>query len=446
MGYSHALRTHETSARRELRQVAAGGYLTGDPDRGHAAAMLAGAPAYVVAAMEEWAARRSGACPWTDAANEAEAAGRACELAAYWLRGEVASSRQLDIGEALRKAGERMDRCGEVGAVYREGRTGPVYVAPRRCKARACLPCARRAMRRAMARWAALFAVRPRDGWQDRFVTIGSATHVRTDADVRRYLRRVGDVCRVMREGSPRRDIPPGSWVAGLRALEVLPRAEGGYGHVHLYVVRSAAFYPYGYARATLADRPELADTGVRRVLRDFGLTGEVWREEPVAAGADAVSRYMAKVASYMAKVQGEGDAVAEGWAREDIQRALRGARLLQPFGEAWGAFAGPDRTERAYQGRKAPALRKLGTYDPREGDDRETDTDADAWDQLAPYAGTVAADIAGAFDTDDGPDIIRATRYRADTLARWGRWAHVGELSDLVHRPGEGAATRPPG
>lgn len=416
-----------------LRAEVEGGYLRGDPDRGRAAALLSGAPSYVVDAWDEWAALRSGACPWGDVAAEVDAAARACEWSADWLRPPGAGpGRQLDIREALDRAEGRMDRCGEVGAVSREGRHGHVYLSPRRCRARACIPCARRAMRRAFERFTPLFATAPRAGWAARFVTVGSADAVHTSADLRGYLRRVGRLVKVMREGSPARCIPARSWVGGLRALELLPRAEGGYAHVHLYVIRSATRYAYGYSTKRLEEHPELLNVGVRRVLRDLGLSGgmvgpgEVWREEVVRDGADKVASYMAKVASYMAKVApDDADATASGWARRDIQETLRGARLVQGFGDAYRCFAGPDRTERSRDGRAAPRLRQLGRYDPRWGNAPLTDTDADAWEQLAEAGGTVAADLAPDFEAPE-VTVRRVTRYRTDTLDGWREWSDI--------------------
>jgi hypothetical protein len=160
----------------------------------------------------------------------------------------------------------------------------------------------------------------------------------------------------------------------------------------------------------------------MRACARAAGL-GEVLDVQDVtteadADGATAVETYMAKVEAYMAKVEGKtakGKAPGTWEGRDDLQRAMRGRRLVEGFGDARGLFGGPDEVRRVRAGVPCGEWALVGTYDP---------ADPDTWGVLP----TGAAMLDGADLT-----ITRRTTYRTDTLERWRAWCDVDRLRERM-------------
>lgn len=370
------------------------------------------------------AAARVARCPRRvlDAWREFEAAGDEAHLVAAqretlsWLN-PTRTGRRVDVDHALAKARARADVCGDLVRVFHEEGRG-LHAIPERCKARVCAACQRRALRRTLDRWRPLFAVPVLPGYVVSFVTVTSTRNVETAADLSKYLRALGRLVYAMREGVPRFGISPRSWVAGVRALELVPREAGGFSHAHLLVVRRA-FIPYGKAATNLPAAPAPGDLGMRALLRSLGM-GEVMRVDDVTTehdgeGATAVEAYMGKVEKYMGKVEKglDGEEVRYTWdGRDDLQRATRGARLVEAFGDARGLLGGPDEVERTRDGEACAPWTLRGVYDP---------ADPDTWDALP-----------GGVAVEDGPEVTvtRRTYYRADTLDAWRTWADVDALT----------------
>lgn len=443
-------------------------------DRVALVATWAGAPARVRDAFAR-AAERANADD-VDAAFVAWSA--AAELALDWLRGSDGPATERDLDAALERAVSAAERCGRCGRWWgmenERGETAARLVVDR-CNTRACLACTRGRLRKVADRWAPLFAAPVRDGYRVSFVTVGSLGTIADRADVYGYLRRVGRLVGYMREGAPAFGIQPGAWVAGLRALELMPRASGGWSHVHLTVVR-AGFYAYGRhllpglkSGERALHRPECelvakgraegwrvdddrwnawpcsgcgaapspADLGFRGLLRHLGM-GEVFKDDRVTQGGDgarAVAAYVAKLERYISKVC-DGEAAEPGaesgaavagrltWGgRRDILAAMRGARLLQPFGDALGLLAGPDETRLYEHGARIRVVaREPRVYDPT--DERTVDV-LGVWRD---YAGSPVGEIP-ASDRPDDRKVERVTRYRGDTLQKWARWCDTDAL-----------------
>ena len=385
------------------------------------AVLRAAAEGLDVDAADVAAAARVARCPlrvrdaWeTVAAGDQTVRGDARRTLAEWLRPEPAA-RLVDVDHALSKALARAEQCGTTYRVFKEA-GGGLHAIPAPCRARVCASCQRRALRSVLDRWRPLFAAPILPGYVVSFVTVTSTRTVDGPEAVSRFTKALGRFVYAMREGVPRFGIAPRSWVAGVRAFELVPRVDGGFGHAHLLVVRRA-FVPFGKATANMPERPRPEDLGTRALLRSLGL-GEVMRYDDVttdrnAEGATAVESYMGKVESYMGKVEkGNGDAPARTWAgREDLQRAMRGARLVEAFGDARGLLGGPDETTRTRNGELCGVWTLEGTYDP---------ADPDTWDILPDGIGVV-----------DGPEVTvdRRTYYRQDTLDAWRAWCDVDAL-----------------
>jgi len=383
------------------------------------AVLRAGAQGLGVDAGDVAAAARVARCPrrvvdaWEAVANGEEALRNAArrELAA-WLD-PAPSTRLVDVDHALARALARAEQCGETFRVFSEAGVG-LHAVPAPCKARVCASCQRRALRAVLDRWRPLFAAPVRPGYVVSFVTLTSTRTVDGPEAVARFTRALGRFVYAMREGVPRFGIEPRSWVAGVRAFELVPRVDGGFGHAHLLVVRRA-FVPFGKASANLPPNPSPSDLGTRALLRSLGL-GEVMRYDDVTTdrdgeGATAVESYMGKVESYMGKVE-KGDGTARTWSgRSDLQRAMRGVRLVEAFGDARGLLGGPDATTRTRNGEPCAPWTLEGTYDP---------ADPDTWHVLP-----------GGVAVDDGPEVTvdRRTYYRADTLDTWREWCDVDAL-----------------
>jgi len=325
------------------------------------------------------------------------------------------SSRIVDVDHALAKALARAEACGQTYRVFREAGVG-LHAVPAPCRARVCASCQRRALRAVLDRWRPLFAAPVRSGYVVSFVTVTSTRTVDGPEAVAKFTRALGRLVYAMREGVPRFGIEERSWVAGVRAFELVPRVDGGFGHAHLLVVRRA-FVPFGKAQVNLPPDPSPSDLGTRALLRSLGL-GEVVRYDDVTTdrdgeGATAVESYMGKVESYMGKVEkGNGEAAARTWAgREDLQRAMRGARLVEAFGDARGLLGGPDETTRTRNGEPCAPWTLEGTYDP---------ADPDTWSVLPDGVAV-----------EDGPEVTidRRTYYRRDTLDAWRAWCDVDAL-----------------
>lgn len=365
--------------------------------------------------------------------------------------------RSARVARAVAVSMVKAKRCGECQRVFEEeGREG-FFLAAMRCNSRACIDCLRRRMRRTFDRWALLFAVTLLVGYRASFVTIGSVRAVESGADVRGYLRRLGTVLRAMREGDKGAGIEPRTWVAGLRALEVVPRQAGGFGHAHLLVV-CRSWWPYGLSLAKLREAaakggtwPDdpvklgaaLRDTGVvrpvdlgfRHILRRAGC-GEVFDDEPVTSAGEmgAATSYMKKIERYMGKIESDAPGGAEElgrmtWGgREDIQAAMRGVRLVDVFGDARGALGGPDRMTRSGPDGPCGPLRSIGVYDP---------ADPETW-HLLPSEGAIEA----------GPEtsIDRRTFYVGPVLERWAEWADVDALRAFLLGARPGLLPSPPG
>ena len=214
----------------------------------------------------------------------------------------------------------------------------------------------------------------------------------------------------------PRYGIAPRSWVAGVRAFELVPREDGGFSHAHLLVIRRA-WVPFGKALANMPQEPRPEDLGTRALLRSLGL-GEVMRYDDVTTdrdgeGATAVEAYMGKVEAYMGKLEkGDDTSSRRTWAgRSDLQRAMRGARLVEAFGDARGLLGGPDETSRTRDGVPCAPWVLEGTYDPAD-----------------PLTWSVLPDGVA---VEDGPEVTidRRTYYRQDTLDTWREWCDVDAL-----------------
>ena len=89
----------------------------------------------------------------------------------------------------------------------------------------------------------------------------------------------------------------------------------------------------------------------------------------------------------------------------------MRGARLVEAFGDARGLLGGPDETTRTRDGEPCEPWTLEGTYDP---------ADPDTWGILPDGIGVV-----------DGPEVTidRRTYYRRDTLDTWRGWCDVDAL-----------------
>lgn len=325
----------------------------------------------------------------------------------------------------LRKAVGNAERCGVCAAVFTEADAVQVQLFPALCNTRCCLACMRRRLRAVVARWAPLYAAPVRPGYQLSFLTVGSVGGVETRSGVRLYLRQLGRLAVYMRRGHRRYGIPPGSWVGGLRALEVVPRPVGGFNHAHLAVVR-AAFYPYGIHAAALPTAPSPEQLGFRALLRSLGL-GEVFDDARVTTASDgsaAIADYVSKVGKYMAKVEGESSATEDSgrtWeGRLDLQRAMRGIRILQPFGACQGLLGGPDRNIRKRARVPLGALNRIGLYDPE---------DPDTWDKVPPDVRGLYLDECDPELRGDADEVTTRTYYREDTLQSWDPWCDVARL-----------------
>lgn len=410
-----------------------------------AAAVRAGAPRRVV---DAWAAvelhRGAAITAGPDDAGEAVRVWwAAVDETRAWLRPTRGEAPPRDVGLLVKRAAEAAESCGRCGSVWwMEGGGGDeARLLPSRCNRRACLECTRRRLRRVIDRWAPLFGAPPRPGYRLSFVTIGSTRPVRDRADIRRYLRGVGTLLKMMRRGVPSYGIPARAWVAGVRALELLPRERpteyapgGGFGHVHLAVMRSD-FYPYGLHEKALPAHPHPEQLGMRALLRALGL-GEVFRDDRVTTtgdGARAVATYMSKVARYITKVcRDEDEAAAADTARAltwdgrlDLQETMRGARLLEPFGDARGLLGGPDKVRLWEHGARLRWGENLGLYDP---------TRPETWGVLdaLPEGGPLVVGGLSVEDMTVRPEtrrVERVTIYRGDTLWTWDTWADVGAL-----------------
>lgn len=403
-GPAHARRRSMVpgAPRSVLRRATGDGVTVADVADVRAAARVARCPKRIVEAWERYEA--------SGTALELEAAQRST---AAWLRPDRVG-RPVDVEHALAKARARAEQCGQVLRVFREEGHG-LHAIPEACKARVCAACQRRALRRTLDRWRPLFAAPVRPGFVVSFVTVTSTATVSDAAGVSKYVRALGRLVYAMREGVPRFGIAPRSWVAGVRALEIVPRQDGGFSHAHLLVVRRQ-FVPFGKATANLPPNPTPNDLGFRALLRSLGM-GEVCRVDDVTAadegeGATRVERYMSKVERYMGKVEGDTGAALTWAGREDLQRATRGTRLVEAFGDARGLLGGPDEVTRTRDGQACGAWTLAGIYDP---DDPET------WHTLP-----------GGVAMDDGEEVTvtRRTYYRADTLEAWDEWADVSALT----------------
>lgn len=414
----------------------------------HAAATIARLPRATVAAWDE--ALR--------AALVDDAYRRAATLTRAWLRPSVGEGLTEDERERrLERALQAAEGCcaradggrGRQVVLDEEG-TARRYVHDELCGTRACLPCARRRLRRAIDRWSVVVRAPLRPGYVAAFITIGSVGAVRDRTDVRRYLGRLGRLWRGVTEGIPRYGLPPRTWVGGLRALELCPRAEGGWAHCHLYAIRRD-YYPYGLSeaalfgryltgqernafaclspgslghereharltRAIVRDRADPEDLGLRALLRRLGI-GEVFRDDVVSTAddADPIGSYLAKIERYVGKIEKDDGSIADAsWeGRVDLQRTMRGARLIEPWGAVRGLLGGPDEVWRETTADRVRrgALSRVGVYDPA---DRST------WR----YLPDGIADEAGPELTS-----VRRTWYREDTLETWRPWCDVDRL-----------------
>lgn len=372
-----------------------------------------------VAADDVAAAARVARCPsrvrdaWDAvAAGNAGVVEHARRELSSWLF-PAPSTKLVDVDHALAKALARAEQCGQTYRVFREGGVG-LHAVPAPCRARVCVTCQRRALRGVLDRWRPLFGAPVLPGYVASFVTVTSPGTVSSPDAVARFTKRLGRFVYSMREGVPRFGIEARSWVAGVRAFEIVPRVDGGFAHAHLLVIRRA-WVPFGKALANMPANPLPEDLGTRALLRSLGL-GEVVRYDDITtdrdgAGATAVESYMGKVESYMGKVE-KGDGAPRTWAgRDDLQRAMRGARLVEAFGDARGLLGGPDETTRTRDGEPCEPWTLEGTYDP---------ADPDTWSILPDGIGVV-----------DGPEVTidRRTYYRRDTLDTWREWCDVDAL-----------------
>lgn len=392
----------------------------GSPRRVLRAALLADLDATALRAVQ--GAARVARCPSRvlEPLEAGDVAAARTELR-RWLRGSERTDGRLDVDAALWRASERARRCASTYRVYREAGHG-LHAVEHRCRARVCQACARRAMRAALGRWRPLFAVPVNQGHTLSFVTLTPASGVAEDgAAVRKFLRSVAKFADMLRRGRPSWGIAPRSWVAGVRALELVPRKVGGFSHAHLVVVRKS-YVPFGLHLAKLQDKLRtnesavtFKDYGMRAAARAAGL-GEVIDVKDVTTehegeGACAVEAYMGKVEAYMGKVDGKAEERASWDGRSDLQRALRGVRLVEGFGDARGLFGGPDQVTRVRAGVECAPWSLVGSYDPE---------DPETWDTLPDGSAVV-----------DGPELVvtRRTTYRADTLERWRAWCDVDAL-----------------
>lgn len=406
---------------------------------------------------------------------------------------------------ALRQSQHRAEECGTCGAVVVDVPSGTVWDVPWRCNTRWCLACLRASLRRTVSRWWALFVADIAEGYTLEMFTVGAWGYAHNAVDTGEYLRRLGRLCRMMRRGVVGCAIPPRSWTAGLRTVECVPKGPGSwYVHAHVIVARRA-FYPYGLSLRRLAERyrpdapltdaeeravavayghraartlaeeeaaasvralvelAEPSDLGMRECLRRCGV-GEVGRHDilSTAGDADKAAAYLQKVQRYMEKVErdGEGKSSAGGdevpaglaWSgRYDIQRALRGRRLVQPFGDLRGALVAPERTELRYQG-YGMELRTLGSWDYSDAHSYLTGGRLvdEAPSDLPPGEGTGARRLV------DEAEVLRIRRtwYARDVVDTWASWCDVGALVERMDaapepipiRPGDGVLFgRPP-
>ena len=415
--YARLRRELPGSARAKLREASAAPFEPAAAALCASVCDIAGAPSRIGAAWR--------------AAETAEGWREAGALTAEWLESaHTAAAEETDEEKDMRyartlAAAGRCGRCGRWWKLDKGGESLERLVVDR-CNTRACLECTRARLRKVIDRWAPLYAAPIRPGFHLAFVTIGSRGTVGDRAGVSRYLRAIGRVCRVMREGSERHGIPARSWVAGVRALEVLPRGAAGWSHAHLAVVR-AAHYPYGLSAAELSklEAPTPAQRGLRALLRECGI-GEVFDDSRVMlAEGEAVGAYMSKVAAYVAKVSGGEAPAGPVWGR-DLLNAMKGARLLQPFGDALGLMGGPDRVAMFEDGARLKVTeRGRDVYDPADDSTREVLRD------FEDYAGMMPNDIPAALRPDDRR-VERVTYYRADIIDTWGEWCDVAALRAL--------------
>jgi hypothetical protein len=380
---------------------------------------------------------------------------------------ETCGRQGRDHAKSASKALRNALRCEACSMVFREkGRPERRYVAPARCNARCCPMCARRRLKRIIGgRWAPLFAALLADGYVVDFFTVGNAADhgagvgiVTQREHVRDYLRRSGQALRALQEGRSTLGIEPGSVVAGLRVLELVPRTTrdgrpaGAFAHLHIILIRRA-FVPYGLATKKLDElrargaRPAPEQLGIREVLRRRGL-GEVGKHEVLSAAQAGEDRnglapYLWKVQRYIEKVEGRsttGQTPMLFDGRHDIMTMLAGVRMVEPIGDARGLFGGPDRMVRELNGERCRPLELVGMYDPE---------DDSTWDTLGRVSDDKGREVLPpgvALEHGDELSVTRLTCYRLDTLAKWSTWADVPRLlADCVtDRPVRIAAPTP--
>lgn len=359
---------------------------------------------------------------------------------------------------AIAKAKHRAEECRTCGGLLYDAARGDTWDVVWRCDTRWCLDCLRAAMSRTMERWFPLFKAKLLPGFVMEMFTVGAWGWARNREDQGEYMGRLGDLARRMRRGVKDCAIPKRAWVGGLRTVECVPKEGKWWTHAHLVIVRQA-FYAYGLSLTKMADKyrpgqpltdaeerakavaygyraakntgeeraaasiralvasasPE--DRGAREVMRRCGL-GEVGRHDVLSTedDADAAGAYLRKIERYLKKVEkgsgedgGEGTCQGYAWTgRQDIQRAMRGRRLVEAFGDIRGALAAPPVTEVFYDGEPMD-LRTVG-----------------AWDYSDPS--TYGAAVVARGD-EEHLSRIRRQSYALDVVERWNTWADVGAL-----------------
>lgn len=366
-------------------------------------ARVAGAPRAVV---EAWARE-----------DEVEAAA----ITRAWLRPAPATTRREVVppAEQVRRAGQ----CRERARVWYADLDGSPVVRPMvaACNTRACLVCGRRRLRAVFDRLGPLYMATPGPGYHAAFITVGSVGHVRTAADVRGYLRRIGRVQRALREGVASCGIPPRSWVAGTRACELRPRDVGGWTHVHWYVI-SRDYVPYGLSLGALPAHPAPEQRGIREVLRRAGV-GEVIDVRRVAGTGDVLADYASKIQHYASKIDG-GEADEPWDGRMDLLQAMRGTRIVASFGDARGLLAGPTRGSTTEDGAPLRYTARGPMYDP---------ADATSWRQAERegHAGLTAREVVRLYGPGPGVEVVtrRVTGYVGSVLDGWRDWCDVEAL-----------------
>lgn len=383
-----------------------------------AAAVIAGAPGRVSAAWSCVAADTLGA--WSDAVAQTRS-----------FLDPVSDAALVDVDAAMEKTAWRFAQCaGGLLRVFKPTDGGPLSVFPKNCDTRRCRRCLRRRRRATMGRWAPLFGAPILPGFVVEMFTVGSLVHGASLLDVKNYQRRLGRLCQRMRQGAPKYGIPARAWVAGLRTLELVPKADGFYLHAHIIVVRRE-YYPYGLAEKNLPEKPTADQLGMRALLRSLGL-GEVGQHDVLETGGngtEAAAAYVAKIEKYVSKIEKDsatGPDDGKVWGgREDIQRAFRSARLVQPFGDALGLLGGPDDLRRRRNGRPFD-LMDGKVFDP---------ADPATWDVLPD--GVVPVE-------DAEVETERRTYYRTDKLETWREWCDVAALRQVLmdhEQDGDGCA-----